>query len=138
MCVTSFCILSLSVSPPPLLPLTFIFHSVHTFTNRNVPHPRMNTFCWQAVTAFPPFILSPSILLFSRQALFTSNECHNLEREMISSRAFSCWTEHESLSLYCNQHAVPFGTLLATRLASLSQQIIKWRAHFLTVKIVFF
>lgn len=52
---------------------------------------------------------------------------------MISSRAFSCWTEHESLGLHF-QRGVPFGTLLATRLASLSKQMTKLRASFLTIK----
>lgn len=71
----------------------------------------------------------PSILLFSRRALFRSNECRNLEGERISSRAFSCWAEHESLRLYF-QHGIPFGTLLATRLALLSKQIIKLKVSF--------
>lgn len=88
---------------------------------------------WQNVTPFSPLIPPPSIL-FSRWALFTSNECHNLEGEMISSRAFSCWIKHESLILYF-QRGVPCGTLLATWLTLLSKQIINVKASSLTIKI---
>lgn len=49
------------------------------------------------------------ILFFSLAALFSSNECPNLKGEMISSRAFSCWMEHESVP------ARPSGTLLANK-----------------------
>lgn len=49
------------------------------------------------------------ILFFSPAALFSSNECPNLKGEMISSRAFSCWMEHESVP------ARPSGTLLANK-----------------------
>lgn len=51
------------------------------------------------ITAFSPLILRRFIPFFSLRALFTSNECHNLKGEMISSRAFSCWIKHESFSL---------------------------------------
>lgn len=53
---------------------------------------------WQIITAFSSFIVHHSILLFSHLALFRRNECYNLEEEIISSRAFSSWTKHESFS----------------------------------------
>ena len=116
----------LSASSPPLSVFLFLssvlyhtltFQSVHTFTNRSVA-TSSDKYIFGRILLHS-FSL-PSILLFSRQALFRSNECHNLEGEMISSRAFSCWTEHESLSLYI-EHGVPFGTLLATRRALLKK-----------------
>lgn len=48
---------------------------------------------------------------------------------MASSRAFSCWIKHESLSLYLPL-GVPFGTLLAICLTLLSKQIITMKDSF--------
>lgn len=71
-------------------------HSVLTFTD---------TFSDECILAeYYCFLSSNSVphhpLLFMLSSFHKTHECHNLEGEMISSRAFSCWIKHESLSLY--------------------------------------
>lgn len=81
---------------------------------------------------FLSFDFSPSIFFFHAVLFSEIMNAIIWSGEMISSRAFSCWTKHESLSLYF-QHDIPFGTLLAKWLASLLKQIIKLMASFLTI-----
>ena len=80
---------------------TLTFHSVLTVTEQKGT-TSSNEYIFGRVALL-------SLLLFWRQVLFRRNECHNLEGEMISSGAFSCWTEHESLSLFTSSAAVPLG-----------------------------